>query len=218
MDANGFDFFGVAPGGGFDGPGAGIAQDTEGNGGIVALLFVAFKAEGDFLLAQALVGDFEAVVVLLHFEEQGSGGGAFYDIIRVGLGGFSGVEKFEDFAGGDGGSGGGEAARAGFGQAGGILTEVFGGSDAFFAKPALIADLAPVGHVLFGDRLALEFGGEDGFDGGEFVEPGEDFGVALAVEEALVDLFAEFVGETGDFAGEGVVGDGNRVKNGSGHR
>lgn len=158
-------------------------------------------------MPQTLTGNFEAVVVLFHLEENGSGSGAFYKVVGVGFGGIGGVEVFDEFAGGNGSSGGGEVARASPREPVGVVGKVFGGNDVLFLiKPTLVAALTPVGHVLFGDGLALEFGGEDFFDDGEFVEPGEDFGVALTIEDAPVDLFAEVAGEAGDLAGEGVVG------------
>jgi hypothetical protein len=209
MDANAFDFFGVAPGGGFDGFGAGIAKDAEGNGGVSALLFIALEAEGHVVLTQAFPGDFEALMVLFHFQENGGGSGAFYEVIGIGLGGIGGVEELEELAGSDGGSGRSETARAGAGEAFSIMGEVFSGDNfLFFIEPAQVAFLTPVSHVLFGDGFGGEFGGEDFFDDREFIEPREDLGVAVAIEDTLVDLFAEVAGETGDLAGEGVVGGG----------
>jgi hypothetical protein len=213
MDTDAFDFFGMAPGGGFDGFGAGIAKDAKGHCGISTLLFIALEAECQVLLTQAFAGDFEALIVLLHSEEQGSGNGAFDEVIGVGLRRVGGVEEFQEFTGSDSGSGRGKAACASLSEVTSVLAEVFDGIDVLLlAEPALVAALTPIGHVLFGDGLALEFGGEDFFDDGEFVEPGEDLGVAVTIEEALVDLFAEVAGEAGDFAGEGVVGGGVGVR------
>jgi hypothetical protein len=45
--------------------------------------------------------------------------------------------------------------------------------------------------------------GEGIFHGGKAVEPGEDEGGWLAIEEALVELFTDAVGEAGDFAASG---------------
>jgi hypothetical protein len=56
---------------------------------------------------------------------------------------------------------------------------------------------------LRGDRLAGELGGEDSFHRGKVVEPGEDGGGRLAIEEALVELVADVAGEAGDFAASG---------------
>ena len=52
----------------------------------------------------------------------------------------------------------------------------------------------------------MELGGKDLFDGGEFVEPGEDLGGRLVIEEALVEFLADIMRDTGNFAGEGVLG------------
>ncbi len=175
MNAEGFDFFGVTPGRVFNGLSAGVAHETTANGDGIALLFIAFEAEGEVMLAEALVGDLDAVVVLLRFEENGSGGGSFYEVVGIGLRGIGGVEKFEDFVGSGRGSGGSETARIGPGKAGGVLAEVMEGTKILpVAEPALIASLTPVGEVLFGDERGIELGGKDFFDGREFVEPGED--------------------------------------------
>ena len=71
------------------------------------------------------------------------------------------------------------------------------------AEPMLEAANAPVREVLGGDGLAGELGREDFLYGGEAVEPGKDGGGGLAIEEALVELVAEVVGEAGDFAASG---------------
>jgi hypothetical protein len=52
----------------------------------------------------------------------------------------------------------------------------------------------------------MEVGGKDFFDGREFVEPGEDGGNGVSIEEALVELLADFIGQAGDFAGGGGAG------------
>jgi hypothetical protein len=65
------------------------------------------------------------------------------------------------------------------------------------------ASQTPVAEVLFADGVALKLGGQDGFDLGEGVEPGEEGVGGLVVGEAAVELFAEGAGETGDFAGAG---------------
>lgn len=67
-------------------------------------------------------------------------------------------------------------------------------------EPVAEASATPVGKVLFGDWAAGEFGGEDGFDFREFVEPFDQGLASFAVAEATVKLFADFVGEAGDFA------------------
>jgi hypothetical protein len=67
-------------------------------------------------------------------------------------------------------------------------------------EPVAEAALFPFGEVLFGDGTAVEFSREDGFDFGEGVEPGQDRFVRLMVVKTEVELFAEVVRETGDFA------------------
>jgi hypothetical protein len=67
-------------------------------------------------------------------------------------------------------------------------------------EPVAEAALFPFGEVLFGDGAAVEVSRKDGFDFGEGVEPGQDRFVGLMVVKTEVELFAEVVRETGDFA------------------
>jgi hypothetical protein len=67
-------------------------------------------------------------------------------------------------------------------------------------EPIAVAALFPFGEVLFGDRVVFEVGGEDGFDFGERVEPGEDRFGGNAVVEFEVELFADGMREARDFA------------------
>jgi hypothetical protein len=89
------------------------------------------------------------------------------------------------------------------------------------AEPAPEAAGAPVGEVLALDGFAAELGGEDFADNGKLVEPGKDLGIFVAIKEAIVELFAEFAGKTGDLAPEGVLGFfgvGSCIREGRGHR
>lgn len=56
------------------------------------------------------------------------------------------------------------------------------------------------------DGSAAELSGENFFDGREFVEPGQNFGDGPAVEEMLVELLADVVGQTSDLADERAAG------------
>jgi len=67
-------------------------------------------------------------------------------------------------------------------------------------EPVAEAALFPFGEVLFGDGAVVEVGGEDGFDFGERVEPGENGFGGEAIVEFEVELFAEVVREPTDFA------------------
>jgi hypothetical protein len=67
-------------------------------------------------------------------------------------------------------------------------------------EPVAEAALFPYGEVLFGDGAVVEVGGEDGFDFWQRVEPGENGFVRLVIVETEVELFAEIVRETSDFA------------------
>ncbi len=53
---------------------------------------------------------------------------------------------------------------------------------------------------MFVNGAVVEVGGEDGFDFGERVEPGEDGFGGNTVVEFEVELFADRVREAGDFA------------------
>ena len=206
MAAEQFDFLGITGGRGFDLFGAGIAEETEADGGFVALLFIALKDEGEVVLAEALLREGDAIVVVLAFAEGGSGGRQFEEFIGIGVFNVNGVEEFEDFAGGNAGGGRGEAGDAARGgDIGGVAGEFPDGDEVLLlAEPAVVAGAAPMGEVVAVDGGALELGGEDFFDGRKVVEPGEDIRTALAVMEALVELFADFDGEAGDLAIEGV--------------
>ena len=206
MNAEGFNFFGVVPGRAFDGCGAGIAQDAQGDGDGVTLLFIFFEKEGHIALAKAVLGDFDAGVVLFFFTNDGNGGGAFGKVVRIGFGGIENLEELEDFCGSQGGGGRGEAIHAGLGDVGDELAKVFDGADILLlTKPTLIAIGPPVGEVLALNGFAVEVGGKDFPDRGEFVKPSEGFRIFFSIKDALVDLFAEFAGEPGDFAELRVV-------------
>jgi hypothetical protein len=173
----------------------------------IALLFVALEKNEHFALAEAFVRNFDAGVVLFGFGEGGRNRGVFNQMIGINLSGFGFVQEFQDFIGSCGGSSGSEMPGISFVDLGGVLAAFLEGADASaFAKPALKAALTPYGQVLFMDGDTIELSTENFFYDGQFVEPREDFGAALAVEEALVELSADVVREAGDFAGEGVFG------------
>ena len=107
-----------------------------------------------------------------------------------------------------GGSHGGGATRNFItvldGHTRGVIAEFFDLGEFFLvAVPVLEAADAPVGEVLGGDRFAGELTGENFLYGSKVVEPRENDGGRLAIEEALVELIADVVGETGDFAAPG---------------
>jgi hypothetical protein len=66
--------------------------------------------------------------------------------------------------------------------------------------------LSPFGHVLFIDGATAEFLVEDFSDFRKQVEPFDEFGSLLAVAETAVEIFADRVGETGDFSVTGHNG------------
>lgn len=74
------------------------------------------------------------------------------------------------------------------------------GHEDFAAEvPFAIAAGAPGGEVLLVDGASIEVPGEDFFDGGQAVEPGQDDGTAMAIRQALVDFLADGVRKTGNF-------------------
>jgi hypothetical protein len=86
---------------------------------------------------------------------------------------------------------------------GGIFAEVFGVP---MPEPAVIAAVTPVGEVFVIHGNARKLGGEDFFDPGKVIQPGNGLATALAIEKAQVELLAKLLGETGDFAEEGALG------------
>jgi hypothetical protein len=76
------------------------------------------------------------------------------------------------------------------------------------SDPVAIAAAAPFVEIDFVDWLRIEMFGEDGLDFGKRVEPGEQSRAFLAIEEALIELFADSVGEAGDFTGAHELVDG----------
>lgn len=212
VKANQFDFFLIADGGGFNQVDAIIVDGAEDNGGGVALVFVTPEEELGVFLACSAFGELKAEVVLLSLDEGGDGREDFQEMVVRDF--FTGIrlKGFKELVGGEGGNARGDAA----GSAG----EMPGGGQIFFGvgergldlEPALVAGGAPVAEVLAIDGRAGELVGEDFLDGGESIEPGEDEGSGLAVAEAAVKLFADVVGESGDFADEGALFHTNAVE------
>ena len=106
-------------------------------------------------------------------------------------------------AGGDGvGEAVGEVAVGKAGEFGGVGGEFAGVFEEFLGgEPVEEAAVVPFGEVLGADGDAGEMFGEDGLDFGEGVEPLDEVNAGFAVVETLVELVAEVVRETGDFAG-----------------
>jgi hypothetical protein len=74
-------------------------------------------------------------------------------------------------------------------------------------EPVTVAAVFPLGEVGGGEGLGGEVGGEEGLDLGQGVEPVEEGGAGLVVEEAAVELVADGGGEAGDFSGAGHEGE-----------
>src|SRR5262245_46628090 len=83
-------------------------------------------------------------------------------------------------------------------RGGGGVDEELGG--VVLEEPVAEAALFPFGKVLFGDGTVIEVGSKDGFDFGERVEPWENGFVGLVIVKTEVELLAELMGETCDFA------------------
>jgi len=119
-------------------------------------------------------------------------------------GAFEGHFAQEDgVAGGDGvGEAIGEVAVGEAGEFGGVGGEFAGVFEEFLGgEPVEEAAVVPFREVLGADGDAVEMFGEEGLDFGEGVEPLDEIHAGFAIVEALVELVAELVGETGDFAG-----------------
>jgi len=116
-------------------------------------------------------------------------------VAAVPCGEFGGVASGED---------GGEvicyAAAGGLGELGGVFCDLGKpGEGLFMGEPIAIAAIAPIREVLKVDIAGVEMAVEEGLDFGEGVEPLEDKGAGLGVEEATVEFVANFAGEAGDF-------------------
>lgn len=201
MAAQHFDFFRVGSTGGFDAFGTSIAEDAEGDLDDVALVFVASHGELFITLAEAFFGKTDAGAAEFGLVESSRRIGIFDDVFRDALSIMSAAQELKHMDGGDGGGGMRNSAVSGLGRIGRELGEVFN----FFqflpvGKPLTITGGTPIGEILSINGRCLELGGQDFFDGGEFIEPGQDLVAPLAIQEAEVDLLAEISGETGDFS------------------
>lgn len=68
------------------------------------------------------------------------------------------------------------------------------------AKPGLVAAACPFVEVLLGNRGGIELPGENVFAKRIFVEPFENVGGRMAVQEAAIEFLTGVIGEAGDFA------------------
>jgi hypothetical protein len=202
MNAHEFDFFLVTDVCGFDEGDPVVVPDAKGDGDDVAMVDVALEQEMGVALADFAFIELEVDVLLVGFAEGVDGGEQFEEFFMGEFLGGIGVERLVEAMGGKGGSAGGQAAGGAEESAGvmGIGFEKVEGN--LGIGPALETGFAPVGEVLGSDGLAVEVFGEGGLDGGEGIEPGNEFGGGLEVAQAAVELFAEVVGQTGNFAGK----------------
>ena len=65
--------------------------------------------------------------------------------------------------------------------------------------PAAKGASSVIGEVDFADGLSVKVFGEGGLDLGEAVKPGKQGACGLGLEEAVVELVADFEGEKGEF-------------------
>src|SRR5216683_7009043 len=85
-----------------------------------------------------------------------------------------------------------------------MVFEVAGEVEGVLAdEPVAVAALFPFGKIGRVDGLTVEFGGQNGADFQQGVEPFEEGLAFFAVAKAAVELVAEVVGEAGDFTGAG---------------
>ena len=151
------------------------------------------------------MGDFDTGVVLLLFAKDRYRGGAFGEVAGISFGGVESFEELKDFCRGEGDSGRGQPFDPGIGEVGDELTDIFDRADVLLlTEPALITGFTPVGEVLLVERLAIELGGEDFFDGGEFIQPGKDLPASFAIVQTEINFFTGIAGKTGEFAMESI--------------
>ena len=94
----------------------------------------------------------------------------------------------------------GAGVGGGLGPIAGVIEEIAAGG------PFLVGGAGfPGGEVFEGDGLVIKVAGDDGFDGGEGVEPVENALGWLGVEEAFVEPSADLRREAGDLAGAAAV-------------
>ena len=67
--------------------------------------------------------------------------------------------------------------------------------------PIAVAAILPFGEIAWADGVAVEFGLQHGTNFRDSIESGENGFGFVAVLEALIELLADGVGESGDFAG-----------------
>jgi hypothetical protein len=168
-------------------------------------LFVTLK-HASFIVIEPYFLVLKPDIILIGSLESGNGKGHFGQVAgRVAAGG-SMVEQFKDLTGNEGGSAFGDFAAGGVGDFGGIEGGTFHAGDTFpFFKPFLIAGSAPSEEVLFIDGRGMEVGGKDFLYEREAVEPEENGGDGVSIEETLVELLTDFMGQAGNFAG-GIAG------------
>jgi hypothetical protein len=204
MAANQFDFDPVVAGCSFNGLGALIGQQVQGDGSGMALMLVAHEQELLVSLTDSLFLKGETDVGLFGFEQRIESGGDFSEVFDGG--GFMRLEMFQETAGSEGGGATGEVVMAGVRKLGGELGGFFEAGE-FLAlfEPVLVTGGAPVVEVLGFDGFAVEVGGEDFFDVGQGVKPGQNLRGGLAIEKAMVKLVAEIIGQAGDLADGGTA-------------
>jgi hypothetical protein len=177
-------------------------------------VFVALPFDVGKLNLDALAFEGNALGFVGLTLEAGDAGAEVTEAAFAGFGvGVFGVEG----ADGDGGVVEGEPAGEFVGEGAGqrvvaegfFVFEVMGQGEGVVAgEPVAVAAVFPLGEVGRGEGLGGELGGEDGLDLGEGIEPVEEGGAGLVVEEAAVELVANGGGEAGDFSGasHGVKG------------
>jgi len=186
----------------------GLAEQTALFGPFGELLFFGVFGVG-FFVGEPIAFELDEVGVELGAAEAGDVGAEFAKAVPLGAG----------VVGGEGAGGGGvlegEPAGEFIGEIGGeggvggvvFVFEVLDELEGVLADgPIAEAAFSPFGEVLFGDGAGIELGGEEGFDFGEAVEPGEDgFGGSVLVQ-SLIELVTDGAREASDFTGAGGGG------------
>ncbi len=207
MKAEEFNLFRVIDVSGFDLFGPLVAEEAQANGNDIALVFIAHQQELSLPLTNAFVGHFETIAILFDIQERFEGGDDFDEVVEARFFGTAGINQLEELAGNDGGRAtgkGGAPAAGNFFSTLGHAIEVK--ARLFVIQPVLVAALTPGIEVLADDGCAIELGGENFLNAPMAIEPGKDDRGGLTVEEALVELLADFIRKAADFANGGAVG------------
>ena len=162
-------------------------------------MVIAQKDEVVVRLADTFAGNLKSCIVLFGLDQGGDSRDDFQEIFGSHLAGAMG--KLKKLAGKDSSRAAHHFARVGAREAGGGFFQLVHAEEVLILfQPLLVTGMTPEIEILAFDRLARETSGQDFFDGWQIIEPEEKGGSRATIEDAMVELIAEVVGDTGDFA------------------